>query len=601
VRAHNAVLNITAAGQVLNYRTAITGPDAEDWRRSEDKEWARLIRQTATIAPVHYREIPSERRKDISYYNPQVREKIKDGVVDRRVRGTYGGDRCNYPGDVTARTASLETVKVLLQSVVSTPGAAFLTADIVDFYLNSTLERAEYLRVQRRFLSDTAIQEHELAPYLHNDVVYFRVDKGMYGLPQAGILAQRRLKGILADAGYHEAPYVPCLFTHATSGFAFTLVIDDFGIKYTDEAAAQHLLDTLRAHYDIKVDWAGTKYLGINIHHDKGAHTITLALPGYVRAMQLRFQRMGARQVTTPCTYVPPRHFHRHGRQLAAPDDLSTRLSDDDFKEVQEIVGCALYYARVIDCTMLTAVNIIATEMAERRQSIQPHVQRLLEYLNRFPANQLIFKRCDMQLVMYADASFQSRTKARSVYGTYAFLGNIEHLARPLPIDALTKATRPSSPILCLSKTIPVVCASAAEAEYAANFYTAGAGCALRCILEALGHTQGPTTIFGDNTSAIGLAYDRMKPQKSRTYDLQFHWIKDRIRQGQFALKQVPSTDNMADFFTKALPADVHQRFMRVLVQVPIQPQGFYAARRAAQGNAFRAALCESGLSRLAA
>ena len=50
-----------------------------------------------------------------------------------RVRITVGGDKLDFCGVA----ASLATVKLLLNSVVSTKGAKFTTADIKDFFYAS--------------------------------------------------------------------------------------------------------------------------------------------------------------------------------------------------------------------------------------------------------------------------------------------------------------------------------------------------------------------------------------------------------------------------------------------------------------------------------
>ena len=52
-----------------------------------------------------------------------------------RVRITVGGDKLNFCGDASSVAASLATVKLLLNSVVSTMGAKFTTADIKDFFM----------------------------------------------------------------------------------------------------------------------------------------------------------------------------------------------------------------------------------------------------------------------------------------------------------------------------------------------------------------------------------------------------------------------------------------------------------------------------------
>ena len=72
------------------------------------------------------------------------------------------------------------------------------------------------------------------------------IRKGIYGLPQAGILANNLLKKRLAKIGYFEVPHTPGLWKHITRPIQFTLVVDDFGIKYVGEEQAKHLLGALQ-------------------------------------------------------------------------------------------------------------------------------------------------------------------------------------------------------------------------------------------------------------------------------------------------------------------------------------------------------------------
>ena len=73
-----------------------------------------------TIRPIHCSDQPAERRADTTYYNPQPKEKCDAaGTKSYRIRGTIGGDRVNYPGPVTARTADMDVVKILLNPVLA--------------------------------------------------------------------------------------------------------------------------------------------------------------------------------------------------------------------------------------------------------------------------------------------------------------------------------------------------------------------------------------------------------------------------------------------------------------------------------------------------
>ena len=87
--------------------------------------------------------------------------------------------------------------------------------------------------------------------------VYVAVKKGMYGLPQACILAQELLEKRLAQNGYTQSIHTPGLWTYAWRPICFTLVVDDFGIKYVGEEHALHLKNTLEQNYKVTTDWTG--------------------------------------------------------------------------------------------------------------------------------------------------------------------------------------------------------------------------------------------------------------------------------------------------------------------------------------------------------
>ena len=79
-----------------------------------------------------------------------------------------------------------------------------------------------------------------------------------------------------------------------------------------------------------------------------------------------------------------------------------------------------------------------------------------------------------------------------------------------------------------------------------------------RRILADLGHPQPPTVISCDNECAIGLANRTVIPKMSKSLDMRFHWLRDRIAQGEFRVVFVPGLQNLADFFTKSLPVARH-------------------------------------------
>lgn len=123
-----------------------------------------------------------------------------------------GGNKINYPGAVSTPTADLITVKLLLNSIVPTPGAKCVTMDSKNSYLMTPMERYEYLRIKMEDISDEVIEQYDLAAKSSNDgYVYVEVRRGMYGLPHAGLVAQELLEKRMAKHGYHQSEHTPGL------------------------------------------------------------------------------------------------------------------------------------------------------------------------------------------------------------------------------------------------------------------------------------------------------------------------------------------------------------------------------------------------------
>eukprot|EP00957_Ditylum_brightwellii_P135654 10344744-Ditylum_brightwellii.AAC.1 len=82
--------------------------------------------------------------------------------------------------------------------------------------------------------------------------------------------------------------------------------------------------------------------------------------------------------------------------------------------------------------------------------------------------------------------------------------------------------------------------ASAAEAELGALFVNAKEAVALWVTLEELRHLQPATPIQVDSSTAYGIVKSSIQQQKSNAIDMQFYWVQDCIRQGQFRVYREP-------------------------------------------------------------
>jgi hypothetical protein len=64
-------------------------------------------------------------------------------------------------------------------------------------------------------------------------------------------------------------------------------------------------------------------------------------------------------------------------------------------------------------------------------------------------------------------------------------------------------------------------------------------------------HPQPPTPVQVDNSTTHGFANKQIKQQKSKSMDMQFYWVQDRVSQKQFKAYWPPGPTNLADYFTK--------------------------------------------------
>lgn len=554
-----AKLNIDALGRALTLARCLEGPEAEEWRKAYRAEMQKLI--PTIMHPIKLNDIPSDRRKDVVYFNPVVKEKLnEDGTKDFRVRGVAGGNLLKGKVlDTTALTAELEVSKIHIHSAVS-DDAGLVMFDIKDYYLNSPMDRSEYMRIDRKHLTPDIIADHNLDSFLTKDgAVYVEITRGLYGLPHAGALAQKHLIPFLAEHGYHQSPDVPCLFRHATNGVTFTLVVDDFCVKFKDRAAAEHLLDALRKRYTVKADWEAKSYLGMALRfftNSDGVRNVALSMPGYIAKALNRFRPAGVHGSPSPSLYEPVHNYGSREPQDAT-HDASAPLDDAAVLELQQIVGVFLYYARAIDSTMLTSVCELASALSHPTQHVRERMERLLSYAAAHPDHELVYAACDMVLFSQSDASYLSRIQARSVAGGLHYLSNI---GQPLMVNGAISA---------VSKVIPAVVASAAEAEYAALFLNGQVAAWLRTILGEMGYPQPPTMIMTDNETAVGIATGKCKIKRSKSMDMRWHWIRDRVKQGQFSVHWISGAQNIADFFTKSIPIHKHAEFTPILVHAP--------------------------------
>jgi hypothetical protein len=372
----------------------------------------------------------------------------------------------------------------------------------------------------------------------------------MYGLPQSGLLSNELLEKRLNKHGYFQSKLVPGFWTHEWRPIQFTLVVDDFGVKYVGKEHAEHLKSVIAKYYKMSTDWSGTRYIGITLDWDYPNKKVHLSMPGYVAKALKQFQHhTPSSPQHAPFPSTPIKYGAK--KQYAKTESTAAPLDKKDKKFIQKVCGKLLFLGRAVDPTLLCPISAIAAQSAKPTMDTMTHTKQLLDYLATQDDAVLTYQGSEMILAVHSDASYLSEPKARSRAGGHFFLSNNAEM----PPN--------NGAILNLAHVIKNVMASATEAELAALFINAREAVYIRIILEELGHKQPPTPLQTDNAMADAVCNGKIQPKRTKAMDMRFHWLRDRECQQQFKIYWRPGKLNYADYWTKHHAAAHHQNMRK--------------------------------------
>jgi hypothetical protein len=402
-----------------------------------------------------------------------------------------------------------------------------------------------------RFLAEI-VDKYNLGALAVNGWVRIEIRKGENGLKQAGLIANQLLQARLAPFGYYPARQTPGLWLHKTRPIAFSLIVDDFSVKYVGKQHANHLRNDLLQSYELTADWEAKVYSGMSLKWDYKNRTCDISMPGYVSNVLRKFQHDAPKHPQhTPSKYVTPVYGAK--TQYATKYETPP-LTAKQCLTIQKVTGSVLYYARAVDPTVLMPLNDIATEQTKATEKTQAATNQLLDYLVNHPDATIRYHASDMILHIHSDASYLSVSNTRSRLGGLFFCG-----------DKSPHEDNLNGSILNVASVIKNVVASAVESEVGECFQNAQSGAPLRVTLTELGHIQPPTPLWTDNSTAFGILNETIKQKRSKSMDMRYHWLTDRVRQKQFDVYWRSGRENLGDYHTKHHSAQ-HHKDMRGLI-----------------------------------
>jgi hypothetical protein len=379
----------------------------------------------------------------------------------------------------------------------------------------------------------------------------YRLKKALYGLKQAPRNWYLMVSKFIADEmDFKPCVSDPCLFYRRSRSGRLMLIflfVDDFQCSFHRDDLEEwtKLKETLIDRFDTK-DMGNSEWiLGMRIIRDRKAGTISLDQELYLTKAMEKYGFAQCRTAPTP-EVVGAAH-QEPTPKLMAPTDKQRYM---------EIVGTLMYAAISTRPDIMHAVYYLAAFMLDPRVMHMDAAERVMRYLAGTLTLGLVFgsrnggaigdsrghSQVQVDVCAYADADWaNNKDDRRSVTGWVAKING--------------------DPISWSSKKQRTVALSTCEAELYAEAAAIQEVLWLRGIVKELGlRTDLGSVIHGDNQSAIAVSKNGVKGERTKHVDVKYHFITETVDRGDVQLRWVPSGEQHADIFTKALPVPIFEQ-----------------------------------------
>ena len=231
----------------------------------------------------------------------------------------------------------------------------------------------------------------------------------MLGLKQARRIANERHTKHLQKYGHAPCPHTPALWRHNTLPIVFTLVVNDFGVKYTGKHNADHLINAICALYTITFDQTGSLYCVLNLAWDYTRGHVDIFMPNYIKQTLQKFKHpLAPKPEDTPQKGKQP--VYGANQQLADAEDNRPVLPPSYITHIQTVVGTILYYA-------IAALGNLESLQTKGTQKTLDALTQLLNYSATHLNATVRFWCSGMILHIHSDRFYLLSPKSRSRSG----------------------------------------------------------------------------------------------------------------------------------------------------------------------------------------
>ena len=521
-----------------SYEEAINGPFSIRWKESMDKEIASLLKH-CTWDVVSRKTIPNGRKPCKSKFVYKLKYDRQGNIDKWKSRFVCCGYSQQQGVDFyesyssTLRASSLRLLlalaayhKLSLDQVDVTSAYTQATIDDVDIWVEPPRGYEEY---------DSDGRSKVL-----------KLKRALYGSRQSGRCWQMELRKFLMSPqmGFTCSVLDPCMFVlrEGSDTLIIGCYVDDCICAHSSRKLFDKFLKKFQARFNSthlgKLSW----FLNMAIDQD-ASYRITFHQQKYIEDLAKKFLPGGDASTIyrdTPCI---PDKFNQIGKSESEHD-----RAEMAGKPYLQLIGALLYLSTMSRPDVSYHLSVLCRQMSDPSPLAYEQALGVLSYLYKTRHYRIIYRRdFKVPTEMWKHNESIERNMGFHVYSDSSW--NVPH---PSYGFALFLA---GGPISFVSKTLRSA-DSSCEAEYTASSKAARDIVYIRNLCDELGFTLHGGLVLGvDNTAAIDVARNLGITARTKHYSREIHYIREQYDRGSVKLLYVPTKQQRADIFTKALDA----------------------------------------------
>jgi len=515
----------TATDSPRTFKEAMDRGDAEEWMAAISEEYNNLKRKGVFVeveapgdARVHEGRLVFGEKTDSE--GNVTRKKVR--IVAKGYTEVYGEDYFHTYSPTLGRDTLFSCL-----AYAASEDLEIHQLDAVAAYLNSDLSEELYLRPPTGILSDPG--------------KVWQLKKALYGLKQAGLEWYRTLREHIKSLGYKQSGYDPCLYIRDKEHYILVYVDDLLVFSRMDTLVT--VKEEIAGRYEMRDMGEAHWFLAMEITRDRTARTITINQRKYINKILNRFGLENCRPMSTPMA-----------ASLKLPKQETPTIDQHLY---QSMLGSLMYAAVGTRPDIAFAVHFLAQHTLAPGKKHLEAIKRVFHYLKGTQNLGLIYdgKRVNEDLMGFTDSDWAGDPNSRRSVSGYCFIF----------CGAVVSWSSKKQPTIALSST---------EAEYMALTHAGKEAVFLQNLYGDIGiQITAPLFLLVDNQSAIALAENPIFHARSKHIEVRQHWIREKIEDGRIRLEYTPTSDQVADIFTKPLNAEKFVKFRDALGLVLVNAQ----------------------------